>query len=136
MNAQGWHTLFGVDIFDGRTFVDLHMRGPGVVAARVAALVEALGEAQGRDRLQMRTFLLCGGRMNHDGTYKSNSFRALCKRVREGQMIFEFARTCAVKTLILSNNDIGHEGATALAGMLHTTTTLAGNAEPGPQHHR
>ena len=119
MNAQG-HVLLGVDIFDGRTTVDLRYRGPGVVAD----LVEVLGEAQGRDRLQMFTFLLCGGRMNDDGTYKSNSFRAVCKRMGEGRLIFDFARSCAVKTLDLKGNDIGNEGATALAGMLHTNTTL------------
>jgi hypothetical protein len=113
--------LVGGDIFcDGRTAVALHNRGPRAVVA----LIEALGEAQGGDRLQMRTFLLCGGRMNHDGTYKSNAYRAVCKRVCEGQMIFEFARTCAVKTLNPSNNNIGIDGAAALAGMLYTNTTL------------
>jgi hypothetical protein len=125
MNAQGRHTVLGVDIFDGRTTVNLRPRGAYVSFHVVATLIEALGEAQGRDRLQMLTFLLCGGRMNHDGTYKSNAFRAVCKRVREGQMIFEFARTCAVETLNLSGNSIGNEGATALAaGMLQTNTTL------------
>ena len=120
MNAQGRHTVLGVDMFDGRTSVDLSRRGPGVVAA----LIEALGEAQGRDRLLMRTFLLCGGRMKHDGTYKSNSLRAVCKRMREGRQIFDFARSCSLVTLDLTGSTIDNEGATALADMLHTNTTL------------
>jgi hypothetical protein len=112
--------LLGRTLFDARTTVDLsHGQRPHVVEA----LIDALGDAQGRDRLQMRTFLLCGGRMNPDGTYKSNAFSAVCTRMPYAQTIFDFARTSALKTLRLFNT-IDDKGATALAGMLCTNTTL------------